>query len=76
MIAGLRATNEALLKQEIAAAGTSTNLQAEITSGTSNGSAEKKETSPDSQDALQSEHTKETTPSTSKFIIRLTVCKP
>lgn len=67
MIAGLRATNEALMKQETAFIGVGSNLQAEVTSGgTSNGSVEKKETSPDSQDALQTDHTKETTPSTSK----------
>lgn len=67
LIAGLRATNEALLKQELATIGMPVNLQAEITSGgTSNGSVERKETSPESQDALQIDHTKETTPSTSK----------
>lgn len=64
----MRATNEALMKQELATIGLPSTLQSEITSGgTSNGSVEKKETSPDSQDALQTEHTKETTPSTSKF---------
>lgn len=66
LIAGLRATNEALLKQETAIIGVGSNLQAEVTSGgTSNGSVEKKDASPDSQDALQTDHAKETTPSTS-----------
>lgn len=71
LIAGLRATNEALMKQEIANAGlptTTQNIQTDVTSGTSNGSAEKKtETSPECHDPLQSEITKETTPSTSKL---------
>lgn len=68
LIAGLRATNEALLKQETAFIGVGANLQAEVLSGgTSNGSVEKKEASPDSQEALQADHMKETTPSTSMF---------
>lgn len=64
----MRATNEALMKQELSAIGPTSSLQAELTSGTSNGSVEKKETSPDSQEVgVQSDHTKETTPSTSKL---------
>lgn len=66
LIAGLRATNEALMKQEISATGPMSGLQADITSGASNGSAEKKDASPDSQEiGAQTEHTKEMTPSTS-----------
>lgn len=71
MIAGLRATNEALLKQEIINAGlpiATQNTQTDVMSGTSNGSAEKKETSPECHDPLHAELTKETTPSTSKNI--------
>ncbi|XP_031638611.1 sodium leak channel non-selective protein [Contarinia nasturtii] len=65
LIAGLRATNEALLKQEIINAGMPASTQTDVTSGTSNGSAEKKETSPECPDPLQAEHApKETTPST------------
>lgn len=60
LIAGLRATNEALLKQEIL-----NNAAQEIASGTSNGSMDKKETSPECLDPLQIEHLKEqATPST------------
>lgn len=61
LIAGLRATNEALLKQEIM-----NNAAQDITSGgTSNGSMDKKETSPECLDPLQIEHIKEqATPST------------
>lgn len=67
MIAGLRATNEALLKQEAINAGLPASTQTDVTSGTSNGSAEKKETSPECPDLLQAEHApKETTPSTSE----------
>lgn len=64
----MRATNEALLKQEAANAGLLSNIQTtqtDVASGTSNGSVEKKETSPECQDPLQTEHAKETTPSTS-----------
>lgn len=71
MIAGLRATNEALLKQEAANViflGNVQTTQTDVASGTSNGSAEKKETSPECHDPLQVEHTKETTPSTSTFL--------
>lgn len=68
LIAGLRATNEAMMRQEanIAFLGTMQTMATDITSGTSNGSVEKKETSPECQDSLQTDHTKETTPSTSE----------
>lgn len=65
LIAGLRATNEALFKQELVATSMLGSMQTDVTSGTSNGSAEKKDPSPDSQDPLQVEHSKEATPSTS-----------
>lgn len=56
------------MRQELSVIGPTSSLQAEITSGTSNGSVDKKEVSPDSQEVgVQSDHTKETTPSTSKL---------
>lgn len=64
MIAGLRATNEALQKQDQLAAA-SANASIDVTSGTSNGSLDKKDsTSPECFDPL-AEHTKDTTASTS-----------
>lgn len=57
------------MKQEAANAALLGNVQTmptDVTSGTSNGSAEKKDTSPECQDSLQADHTKETTPSTSE----------
>lgn len=67
MIAGLRATNEALLKQELLNASMLGGTQADVVSGTSNGSLEKKEPSPECHDPLSIDHTKEATPSTSEL---------
>lgn len=69
LIAGLRATNEALMRQEQSISFiTSGNAPGpgDVTSATSNVSAEKKETSPECIDPLQAEHTKELTTPTSK----------
>lgn len=63
----MRATNEALMKQEINATAAMSNLQADVTSGASNGSFEKKEASPEQEHGAQTEHSKEVTPSTSKL---------
>lgn len=71
LIAGLRATNEALLKQELAASSMLGATPADVTSGTSNGSLEKKDPSPECQDPLASDHTKEATPSTSKIRVQV-----
>lgn len=67
LIAGLRATNEALLKQELLNASMLGGAQADVVSGTSNGSLEKKEPSPECHDPLSIDHTKEATPSTSEL---------
>lgn len=67
MIAGLRATNEALMKQE--AINNAQSLQTESAAGISIGSSEKKNTFLEFHDPLQAEYTKETTPSTGMFIV-------
>lgn len=72
MIAGLRATNEALMRQEqsmsLLAAGMVPVTGDVASAAASNGSADKKETSPDGIDPLQAEHSKELTTPTSKTI--------
>lgn len=70
LIAGLRATNEALLKQELLATSMLGGTPADVMSGTSNGSLEKKDPSPECHDPLASDHTKEATPSTSKLQVQ------
>lgn len=70
MIAGLRATNEALMRQEqsLLAAGIVPVTGDVASAAASNGSADKKETSPECIDPLQAEHSKELTTPTSKTI--------
>ena len=68
MIAGLRATNETLTKQDISNVGlpiVTQNIHTDITSGVSNGASEKKDTIIECHDQFQPNFTKETTTSTS-----------
>lgn len=72
MIAGLRATNEALMRQEqsisILASAMAPGTGDATSAATSNGSTDKKETSPECIDPLQVEHSKELTTPTSRTI--------
>lgn len=61
------------MKQDL---GTNANVSQDITSGTSNGSMDKKETSPDCFDPLHAEHAKEqATPSTGIGLIFTLILK-
>lgn len=52
-------------QEQSASTSVAANTPVDVTSGTSNGSLEKKETSPECFDPLQAEHAKELTPPTS-----------
>lgn len=59
------------MKQELVTASMLGATPADVTSGTSNGSLEKKDPSPECQDPLALDHTKEATPSTSKLRVQV-----